>query len=182
MATYSFALIPNHFHFLAKCKPLSEEILKKIAKENTKKSYAFLQGEIDYNTFMVSQFKRFFNSYAVILNKQEKRQGSLFQHKFKRIGIKKREHFLYMLWYQHHNGIHHKMVKEYAHWPHSSYLAYLDDRYSILTKDTVLKLFVNENGRTLREEFVRFHEDNKGDLGLYPKVHKWKDSSFDFMG
>lgn len=23
MATYAYALIPNHFHFLAKCKPLS---------------------------------------------------------------------------------------------------------------------------------------------------------------
>ena len=36
LATYSYALIPNHFHFLAKCKQPTPTVINYIEKENTK--------------------------------------------------------------------------------------------------------------------------------------------------
>jgi len=180
LATYAYALIPNHYHFLAKCKTVTPKIRKEIAKENTRKAHAFLEGEVDYNTFLVSQFKRFFTSYASAFNRQEERTGSLFQHKFKRIVIKDREHFRFMLLYIHHNGIHHNLVKEYTDWKHSSYPIYLEEKDSIITKSPILRMFKNENGRTLKEEFIKFHEENKNGVGIYPNLKKWKGSAFDF--
>jgi putative transposase len=180
VATYAYCLIPNHFHFLIKCKTITPEIKEKIARLNTKKGNAFLADEIDYDTFIVSQFQSFFSSYSISFNKQQERTGSLFKNKFKRILIKDQEHFRFMLLYIHHNGIHHNLVKEYADWKHSSYPIYLGDVESIITKNPVLKIFENEDGITLKEAFIKFHEDNKDGLGLYPNLKKWKDSAFDF--
>lgn len=180
VASYAYCLIPNHFHFLIKCKTITPKTKEKIARLNTKKGNAFLAGEINYDDFIVTQFQSFFSSYSISFNRQQERTGSLFKNKFKRILIKDKEHFRFMLLYIHHNGIHHNLVKEYVAWPHSSYPIYLGDMESIITKKPVLEIFKNEDGRTLKEAFIKFHEDNKDGLGLYPNLKKWKDSGIDF--
>jgi hypothetical protein len=190
MATYAYALIPNHFHFLTKCKPLTAEIRKVIETENTKKAFAFLEKEIDYNTFIVSQYQRLFRSYVGAFNKQNNRIGNLFQDKFKRVSIKDAEHFRYIILYIHHNGIHHKLGKEYSDYPHTSYNQYLnikpkdnrhleDDCYPIrLFTEPVIRLFSDENEKSLLP-FIKFHEENKNGQGLYPNLVKYKDSTID---
>ena len=80
--------MPNHFHFLARVKPLSNDLLEVVKNEGTSHSMKFGEGEISYNEFLVDQFKRLFQSYAVSYNREEKRNGSVFQKRFKRILIK----------------------------------------------------------------------------------------------
>ncbi len=209
MATYAYALIPNHFHFLAKCKPLTPEILEIIKTENTKKSFAFLEGKIDYNTFIISQYHRLFRSYVGAFNKQNNRIGNLFQDKFKRVVIKDAEHFRYMLLYIHHNGIHHKLGKEYTDYPHTSYSRYLNTQLTVTSKVPVnfteipvnvevkgnrhleddcypVRLFTEPviklfsgGGEKSLSAFIKFHEENKNGKGLYPNLVKYKDSTLD---
>jgi len=45
---FCYCLIPNHFHFLAKVKPLSETLLEHIKSQATVKSRKFINKEISY--------------------------------------------------------------------------------------------------------------------------------------
>ncbi|MBK8428277.1 MAG: hypothetical protein IPL27_20980 [Lewinellaceae bacterium] len=75
----AFCLMPNHFHFLARVKTLTDEINAAIKKEGTVRAEKFGEGLIDYNDFLEDQFKRLFQSYALAFNKQQERTGSLLQ-------------------------------------------------------------------------------------------------------
>ncbi len=159
-ANYAYCLMPNHFHFLSKTRPLDDRILDKIAKENTKKASAFLEGDIPIKVFYESQFQRLFSTYSKAINKQEKnRYGSLFKAKFKRTLVKTEPDFLYYLQYIHHNPIHHGFAEDYLDWDYSTYFLYHDNiDVENLSKEPVLKLF--KNGNNL-EEFIDSHKDFK---------------------
>lgn len=180
LSTYSYALIPNHFHFLAKCKYPTLKIKKKIERENTKIAHKYLSGEVTYHTFIASQFKRFFKSYVDAFNIQEKRRGTLFAKKFKRVPIENKAHFEFMLLYHHHNGIHHKLVEDYGDWSHTSYGSYLNEEPTNLAKNTVLKHFRDEKDTSGVQNFIQFHEENKNGIGGFPNLIKYKDSTCEF--
>ncbi len=156
--TYAYCLIPNHFHFLIKVKRITALISEKIAKENTKKSNQFLAGTITHNDFLVDQFKRLFTSYTGGFNKENKRHGSLFQSKFKRIFIKNKAHFEYILFYIHHNPIHHDFVKNYTDWMHSSFNIILNEEETRIARDIVLQYFADEKGMIGKQNFLLQHE------------------------
>lgn len=59
-STYAYCLMPNHFHFLAKAKPLNEGVLVAIRNNPSRKADQFLKEETDSNTFYASQFKAMF--------------------------------------------------------------------------------------------------------------------------
>jgi len=156
----AYCIMQTHYHLLARVKPLSDEILEKIKWQGTVKSRQFLQKEISYNDFLVDQFKRLFQSYATIYNKEKKRNGSLFQKRFKRILIEDAFRWRYILAYIHHNPIHHKFEKEYENWRFSSYLAFLSDGITIISRVNVLRKF-DENLEEAKKIFVDFHENFK---------------------
>ena len=83
----AFCLMPNHFHFLTRVKPLTEEIEASAKKEGTVRAEKFLEGQISHNDFLEDQFKRLFQSYALAINKQQQRTGSLLQKRFKRVSV-----------------------------------------------------------------------------------------------
>ncbi len=180
LTTYAYCLIPNHFHFLVKCKTPSPEIRTFIETENTSKSNQFLAKEIPYNTFLESQFKRFFTSYVNAFNKQHDRRGTLLQSKFKRVAIQGEEHFRFMLLYLHHNSIHHNLGKEYEDWLHSSYHDYVENKEVKIARDIVLHLFSDENDKAGLNNFLKFHQKNKNGLGGYPNLIKMKKVAIDF--
>ena len=70
--------MPDHFHFLVKVKPLTDEVKAIIRKEGTVKSTKLLGEEISYNEFLEDQFKRLFSSYVLAFNQERGRKGSLF--------------------------------------------------------------------------------------------------------
>ena len=193
LSAYAYCLIPNHFHFLIKCRKPDHTTRKFIELENTVKGYKYLNDEISYNDFIASQFKRFFNSYSTTTNIQRKRTGALWQKKFKRIWIRDEEHFRFMLLYIHHNGIHHNLVNNYVDWPYSSFHDYLAGVSSTLLSDdpagvrqlvtvatnAVLPVFSDQGTEKARQAFLEFHEAHKNGLGGYPNLKKLKAIAID---
>lgn len=165
-ANYAFCLMPNHFHFLVKSKPITQEIQTTIKDENTQKSNAFINNSVEINVFYESQFKRFFNSYTNSINRQEKnRHGSLFKAKFKRTLVDNREKFMYYIQYIHHNPIHHGFSDSFLDWQYSSYPAYfMETKIKELSKQPVLNLFQNETNTTL-QNFINSHKNFKENFG-----------------
>ena len=163
ISMYAYALIPNHFHFLVKCRTFDSQTLDKVASEGTGKATKFLEGEISYNDFIVDQFRRFFDSHSKWFNKKNERKGSLFLKKFKRITIRNAEHFRYMLLYIHHNPLHHGFAEAYHLWKYTTYWKYLNVDSSLTGYAAVMNLF--DEGRT---GFLKFHEENKHGEGIYP--------------
>lgn len=165
-ATYAYCLLPNHFHVLAKVKSPNPKVIE---AEDTQKAKAYLNQEQPYHRLLESQFKRFFNSYAMAYNKQYERHGSLFQAKFKRIAITDEAHFRYLLWYIHHNPIHHGYTVTYEDWAFSSYKSYVgkvsdtSEAYNTLNVATsvVLKRFQDRDDSSGKQNFQAFHEANK---------------------
>jgi putative transposase len=132
---YVYCLMPNHFHLLIGIKELPERI--------------------DLNKILAYVFRNFFISYSQAINKQQKRNGSLFQKRFKRILVEADEYFIQLIQYIHHNPIHHKFVTEYSAWKYSSYNTIISNQPTKLRKNEVLAWFGGRDG------FIDFHEVNK---------------------
>jgi len=158
----AYCIMPNHFHFLARVKPLTEEILKKIKYMGTSASIKFQNKETTYKVFLIDQFKRLFQSFATIYNQERKRNGSVFQVKFKRILIKDEFKWQHMLGYIHHNPIHHKFRKQFDDWKFSSYLAHLSNSPTLVAREQVLVRF-DDDLEKAKEEFMNFHQRFKID-------------------
>ena len=154
----AFCLMPNHFHFLARVKPITPKIMEVAKEQKTVRSRKFINGEITYNDFLEDQFKRLFQSYALAFNEQEKRTGSLFQKRFKRVLVQSEAKLWHLLAYVHHNPIHHKFTKNYTAWKFSSYSAYLSDQPTSINREDVLKWF-SEDVVKARELFLKYHEE-----------------------
>ena len=160
---YAFCLMPNHFHFLAKVKTLSEELRSHVNEQQTVKSRQFLAEEIPYSEYLEDQFKRLFSSYALAFNKQQNRHGSLFQKGFKRVLVFDDYKLHYLLAYIHHNPIHHFFSATYEGWKYSSWQAYQHfDRPSILNREEVWGWF-EEDVEQARLRFYQYHNDFKAD-------------------
>ena len=162
--TYAYTLMSNHFHLIVQCKPVNELLLEHAAMEGTTKGLAFTRGELSYNDFLADQFKRLFNGFSTYFNKQNDRHGSLLQRKFKRIRARNVDHLRYLLWYTHHNCVHHRVQRDYADHKHSSYHDYSAEHSDWLKIKPILRLF--EGGKA---GFLKFHEANKnckGTLGM----------------
>ena len=116
-------------------------------------------------TWLVSnQFRKFFGSYAKAINKQEDRNGSLFQKPFKRKLVDSKEYLEWLIWYLHRNPIHHKMTLDYKNYSHSSYQSLFSNMPTLLKRQEVLDAFGGKN------KFEVFHEQAASDwddLGKY---------------
>lgn len=124
LQVYAYCLLPNHFHFLVKVKPLDAELLEHVKAQKTSKSRLLLDHEDVYPVYLEDQFKRLFSSYALAFNHNQKRRGSLFQKRFKRILVTEEWRLHYLLLYIHHNPIKHFLCQDFDDWPYSSWMAY----------------------------------------------------------
>lgn len=128
---YSYCLIPNHFHLLVRI--LTEDA--------------------------GSQFRRFFQSYAVSINFQENRSGSLFQKTFRRILIEDNVYLKWLVFYIHYNPEKHRIVQDYRYYAHSSFRSLLSGTCSMVSREEVFEWFGS------KQEFVdyhQFHYEKKG--------------------
>ena len=165
VAVAAYCLIPNHFHFLIRIKPIMESI-KHLKKEGTSKSVKLLNGEINYNIFLEDQFKRLFSSYTLSLNKQIGRTGSLFQKRFKRVHVKDENKLWYLLAYIHHNPIHHGLCKEYEEWKYGSYNSFFSDKPTSIIRKEVLTWFDPSDAKNSRKLFLKYHRNFKYDAKI----------------
>lgn len=164
---FAYCLMPTHYHFLIKIKPMDEKVRRAVDEEKTKTAVRLLSDDSLLPSFLEDQFKRLTSAYALAFNKAEDRHGSLFQKRFKRIKVNDNEKLLKLTHYIHHNPIHHGYAKKYENWRYSSYRAYLSDGATSVEKEAILKLF-DEDHEKAKTGFFHFHQINRdfGDLGI----------------
>jgi putative transposase len=170
--TYAWVLMRNHFHLLIKVKkeneipflPTLKGNLHKDSDENHLEETEFNKKK--YN--QTNQFSHLFNAYAKIFNKKYYRTGSLWEHPFRRIKIETLEQLLYLIYYIHHNPIHHGFCSHFLEYPWSSYLTMVSPKKTNLKRSEVLKWFNDINNF---EEY-----QNK------ENISRFNDLKFDFLG
>ena len=141
--TYTYSLLPNHFHFLIKIKK-ADEILNYITSldesKQTKSEKRFLADK-NINTLLEMEFKRFFTSYAMAFNKMFNRTGNLFYRTFKRIKINCDIQFTQAVIYIHANAQKHKLVREFQKYKWSSYHSIISKKPTMLLRDDIIEWF-----------------------------------------
>lgn len=139
--TYAYCLMPNHFHFLVKIKPLTE--LQKLPKFSE-----------DIHLFVMQNVSNLLNAYAKAYNKKYERKGALFLDFTKRITVKDDVYFSTLVNYIHQNPVHHGFCKKIEDWNYSSYQACLSEKLTKIKREDVLDWFGN------KENFIQFHQQN----------------------
>jgi putative transposase len=152
---YAYCLLPNHFHLLARVKK-EEDVIAAYQKNTLSKSQRLGKYEpLPAHEIVSEQFRLFFMSYSKAINKQEKREGSLFRKNFKRIRIASDLYFTRMVWYIHNNPVKHRICKDFTSYRWSSYQRILLTQESKLDKKSVLEWFGGV------EWFKEFHLGNQ---------------------
>lgn len=134
--TYAWVLMRNHFHLLVRIKTIQELNLQ---------GFENLEGLKGTNRTRVNQqFANLFNAYTKAINKRYHRTGSLFEHPFRRIPVNSNNQLKYLVYYLHHNPIHHGFCENYLDYPWSSYLTIVSPKETKLERAEVLAWFNNK--------------------------------------
>ncbi|HEY0091692.1 MAG TPA: hypothetical protein VGB43_04315 [Flavobacterium sp.] len=139
--TYAWCLIENHFHLLVLIKDKSQ--IEKGSLEYSTVTYPKI---IDAS----KQFSHFFNAYTQAINTRYGRTGSLFEKPFKRKHVTP-QCLRKLIYYIHHNPVHHGLVKHPVDYAWSSYGLILSARPAIICTELILKTFGS------KECFINFH-------------------------
>ncbi len=176
--TFAWVLMGNHFHLLVKIKP-EEEIGFIPPKSKTPEGRKDASGLENLSASLrpesvlkpkkykpENQFSHLFNGYVKAFNKKYKRSGSLFEHPFDRVKVTSTDYLRYLIYYIHHNPIHHGFCEDLLEYPWSSYLSILSPKKTKLKRDEVLTWYKNvdnlqEYHKTRAiEKFSELHIDN----------------------
>ena len=161
--TFAWALMSNHFHFFVRIKmeveigflaPLSIGEEKGKWKIIAKKEVMKLG--LDQNKVKQPnpsrQFSHLFNAYAKYYNVEHQRTGSLFEKSFERTLVDSKKYKKHLVYYVHHNPIHHGIVSNYTDYKWTSYNDFVDSKDSFVLKNEVLEWFFDI------DNFVFFHQ------------------------
>lgn len=122
--TFAYVLLPNHFHFIIQVT----------------------------NSNISGQFRKFFQSYALAINKQERRRGSLFSKVVKRVKITDEDYFRHLTFYIHHNPVKHNVSKNFRNYTHSSYDELIGSSDTFLKRERLFNFFGSRQG------FIDYHD------------------------
>ena len=149
--TYAWCLMGNHFHLLVKIKGAAEiGTYKNLNADRSDDSVRFQttinlsesEGSDSVKVPNISRhFSHLFNSYTKYFNKVYKRSGTLFERPFKRIKITSEAHLKYLVYYIHHNPVHHGFCDDMIEYPWSSYLTIVSPKQTRLKRNDVLKWY-----------------------------------------
>jgi putative transposase len=124
LETFTWMLIPNHFHFIVRVKPIDKiikhlqglkpDVLKKVEKD-------FLVSEETVEHLLELEWTRFLTSYAMRFNLNHGRSGNLFNRPFKRLLVEDDEYFRQVMLYIHTNPCKHHITSDIEHYEWSSY-------------------------------------------------------------
>ena len=149
--TYAYCLLPNHFHLLVSVKET-----KVISNEESNKKVQSLEHIISF------QFRKFFTSYAMSINLQKNRTGSLFQKSFKRKEVANDAYFSNLILYIHANPQLHGLVDDFKNYRWSSYPTILANKNTKLKKEVVLEWFDGiENFRACHHQKIELSNIKK---------------------
>jgi putative transposase len=144
----SYCLLPNHFHLAFRIK---DDLI--IKREN-------ISNEEEIGKVVVNQLKKLFITYALAINNQEKRTGSLFDPKFKRIEITDQEYLKYIIFYIHYNPQKHKLVSNYSHYKYSSFKALTGNNKTNIDREYVYEIFDDLEGFLNYHSFMHDEKEN----------------------
>jgi len=147
---YAYCLMPNHIHVLIKTK--NEKELSNLT------GFRNLSGLNDTKKLISQHFSNLFNSYTKAYNKMYERRGSLWNRPFKAKEITSDSYLTNVIFYIHHNPVHHGFTRRIEDWPHNSYPVLLADKTTKLRRKAIIEWFGN------KEEMVRFHQQTLMDL------------------
>ena len=156
--TFAWVLMKNHFHFLVRIKEVEEipfmqtpEGRKDSSGSGKNLSVSGRPESVFKKYKPVNQFSHLFNAYAKAINKRFHRTGSLFEHPFKRIKVNSEDHLKYLVYYIHHNPIHHGFCEHFLDYPWSSYLTMLSPKTTQLNRSKVLEWYGD------KKNFIHYH-------------------------
>ena len=155
--TFTYCLMPNHFHFLVRIK--SDNIITE-----TYQGFQTLD-MLSRGKYLTKQFSNLFNGYTQAFNKQNKRMGSLFIPRYNRKKITSQEYLKNVINYIHQNPIHHGYANKLDVWEYSSFNSLIADKPTKLNKQEVFDIFDDKKG------FLEYHNFKRGkdfgdDFGL----------------
>ena len=133
--TYTYCLLPNHFHLLIRTLAVSPS--GETAKKSNPVSHAF---------------QRLFTSYSQAINIQQHRTGSLFQKPYKRLEVSSTQQLANLVHYIHTNPQKHGIISDFRQYPWSSYERILISHPSNLQKKAVIEWFKN------KENYLDYHQ------------------------
>ena len=155
--TYAWCLMGNHFHLLLRIKneeeigfiPLKNELLSEhksneiaINAVTPSSAISSLDGGFEKKKYKPSnQLSHLFNAYTNAFNKKYERTGALFEKPFRRINIDSIKYLNYLIYYIHHNPVHHGFVDDMIEYPWSSYLTILSPNKTHLKRKEVIEWF-----------------------------------------
>ena len=147
--TFAWVLMGNHFHLLVRIKSEKDisfmptpDGLKNSPGTGHNPSQSCSPECVSKKRYKPSnQFSHLFNAYTKAINKRYGRTGSLFEHPFKRKKITSNAQLKYLVYYIHHNPIHHGFCDHYLDYPWSSYLTVVSPKETKLKRAEVLSWF-----------------------------------------
>lgn len=139
--TYSYCLLPNHFHMLIEIK--EEKAINTFA--------GTILAADQFPVIVMRQFSKLLNSYAKAYNKANSRKGALFIDFLRRVPVKNDEQFGATIFYINKNPVLHGYCKKMGDWKWSSYNAMFTQMPTMLLRKEILDWF---NGI---ESFMDYH-------------------------
>ena len=116
--TLAYSLLPNHFHFLVRMKPV-----------------------LEFQSLYSRQFASFFGTYSKTINKAYNRTGRLFEGRFKRKLVRDDEYLTHLVVYIHLNPQKHGLVSYFKDWRHSSFRELTSSRGGLVARALVFEKF-----------------------------------------
>jgi len=151
--TYAWCLMKNHFHFLVWIKEEGEiQPFKPLSGYKTAERVNGLltPSAVSYpdggsvkrrKPKPSNQFSHLFNSYAQAFNRMYNRTGSVFEKPFKRKLVESEDYLKRLVYYIHHNPVHHDFTDTIIEYPWSSYLEIIGPSETKLKREEVIDWF-----------------------------------------
>jgi putative transposase len=154
--TFTFNLLPNHFHFYIRIKNYNA-IYNYLKKKNTKElcttERRFLKEKATVHDLVDNSFRRFFISYTTNFNNAHYRKGNLFNRPFKHVLTDKESQFSQTIIYINANAIKHKLVKKLEDHKWSSYLHTISDAKTNILRKELFEWFGGIS------QFIKVHKE-----------------------
>lgn len=158
--TFAWVLMRNHFHLLVRIKRENEigfmgetpEGLKNTSGSGENLSESYRPESVSNKKYKPSsQFSHLFNAYTKAINKRYNLTGSLFEHPFRRVRVTSNDQLKYLVYYIHHNPIHHGFCEHFLEYPWSSYITMVSPKATRLKRTEVLDWFGDKSN------FEKYH-------------------------
>jgi len=152
--TFCYCLMPNHFHFLIRCKAektIEEHFLSSktttltgLRSESlTLSGLGFAEKQKMLSRHITLQFSHLFNSYTQAFNKQNARKGGLFMTPYNRIRVNDLHYLHTLVKYIHLNPVNSGFCRNPVDWKYSSYESILKQNNSFVAASEVIRWFAD---------------------------------------